>query len=131
MLDVVVSRPFGVHSGVVQYDFCKTTVSGFQRTGSLNSPPTIFLSAVAKVEAKHMRGKGEFSKHLAKLEHLPDFSRKAAGSDVLFEPDYGHIGGATCAECHQDHIVDREARRQELMVHYGTISSVISAFSLI
>jgi nucleoside phosphorylase len=121
--DVVVSRPLGVHGGVVQYDFGKTTVSGFERAGSLNSPPTILLSAIAKVKAKHIRGKGEFSKHLTKLEHLPYFSREAAGSDVLFEPDYDHKGGATCAECHQDHVIVREARRQEVVVHYGTIAS--------
>src|SRR5690242_17543582 len=34
--DVVVSQPHKEHGGVVQYDFGKTTPSGFVRTGSLN-----------------------------------------------------------------------------------------------
>jgi nucleoside phosphorylase len=37
--DVVVSQPHGTFAGVVQYDAGKTTPSGFERTGSLNSPP--------------------------------------------------------------------------------------------
>jgi nucleoside phosphorylase len=45
--DVVVSQPHEVHGGVVQYDVGKTTPSGFERTGSLNSPPHLLLSAVA------------------------------------------------------------------------------------
>jgi nucleoside phosphorylase len=35
--DVVVSQPHKMHDGVVQYDVGKTTPSGFERTGSLNS----------------------------------------------------------------------------------------------
>ena len=37
--DVVISKPHKVHGGVVQYDFGKTTPSGFERTGLLNTPP--------------------------------------------------------------------------------------------
>jgi nucleoside phosphorylase len=40
--DVVVSEPYGTSEGVIQYDRGKTTQEGkFQRTESLNSPPTI------------------------------------------------------------------------------------------
>ncbi len=37
--DIVVSQPGKGHSGVVQYDFGKSTPSGFKRTGFLNAPP--------------------------------------------------------------------------------------------
>jgi nucleoside phosphorylase len=47
--DVVVSQPVKALGGVVQYDFGKATPSGFERTGSLNAPPSILLGAVAKV----------------------------------------------------------------------------------
>jgi nucleoside phosphorylase len=47
--DVVVSQPHQTSGGVVQYDLGKSTPSGFERTGSLNSPPQILLSAVSKV----------------------------------------------------------------------------------
>ncbi|RYN49604.1 hypothetical protein AA0117_g13423, partial [Alternaria alternata] len=53
--DVVVSKPHKTHGGVVQYDLGKATPSGFERTGALNTPPTVLLNAVAKVRAKQMR----------------------------------------------------------------------------
>jgi nucleoside phosphorylase len=121
--DVVVSKPHKVHGGVVQYDFGKATPSGFERTGFLNTPPTILLNAVANLQAKHMRGRGKLAEYISKLDSLPDFGREAAGSDSLFEASYDHERGATCSKCSKDYIVDREARRQEVMVHYGTIAS--------
>lgn len=40
--DVVVSQPSGTHGGIVQYDLGKRLPNGaFQRTGSLNRPPTV------------------------------------------------------------------------------------------
>jgi nucleoside phosphorylase len=121
--DVVVSKPYKTHGGVVQYDSGKATLTGFERTGSLNSPPAILLGAVAKVRAKHLRGKGKLLEYISKLADLPDFTREAAGLDVLFEAGYNHKGGATCKECKQDRSVTREARRQHVVVHYGTIAS--------
>jgi nucleoside phosphorylase len=121
--DVVVSQPHGAFGGVVQYDMGKSTTSGFSRTGSLNSPPTILLNAVAKVRAKHMRGRGSLLEHLSKLVELPDFGREIAGPDALFDAKYDHKEGATCEKCNQDYLIEREGRRQEVMVHYGTIAS--------
>ena len=51
--DVVISQPNMQHGGVVQYDFGKTGPSGFIRTGSLNTPPTILLNALSKLRANH------------------------------------------------------------------------------
>src|SRR5436305_720203 len=65
--DVVVSRPHKVHGGVVQYDFGKAAPSGFERTGFLNTPPTILLNAVAKLLANHIRGKVESCNMLPSL----------------------------------------------------------------
>jgi nucleoside phosphorylase len=121
--DVVVSKPHEVHGGVVQYDYGKATSNGFRRTGSLNSPPTILLNAVAKVRAKHMRGRGRLLEHLSKLVKLPGFGRETAGPDPLFDAKYDHKEGATCGKCNQDYLIEREGRRQEVMVHYGTIAS--------
>jgi nucleoside phosphorylase len=122
--DIVVSKPHTVHGGVVQYDLRKNTPSGFERMGSLNSPPTLLLNAVMKVRAKHMRRRGRLSEYRAKLASLPDFEREAAGSDTLFEVGYNHeLGETTCGKCDRDRSVAREARRQETVVHYGTIAS--------
>ncbi|CAN9202124.1 unnamed protein product [Alternaria alternata] len=122
--DVVVSKPHKTHGGVVQYDLGKATPSGFERTGALNTPPTVLLNAVANVRAKQMRGKGTLLEYLSKLGSLPAFTREAAGSDTLFEAEYDHAGReATCVKCSAEHVVIRETRRQDVVAHYGTIAS--------
>jgi len=121
--DVVVGKPHKMHGGVVQYDSGKATPSGFERTGSLNTPPMVLLNAVAYLRARHMRGRSRVLEYLSKLDNLPDFGREAAGSDTLFKAEYDHEGGASCATCSTDYLVAREARRQEVMVHYGAIAS--------
>jgi nucleoside phosphorylase len=121
--DVVVSKPHRGHGGVVQYDFGKTTPSRFDRTGWLNAPPTILLNAVTNLKAKHIRGKSQLLEHLSKLNSLPEFMREATGSETLFKAEYNHKGGATCGKCSKDYMVTREARKQEVVVHYGTIAS--------
>jgi nucleoside phosphorylase len=122
--DVVISKPHKTHGGVVQYDSGKATPSGFERTGLLNTPPTVLLNAVANLRAKHMRGRGRLAEYLIKLDSLPDFAREAAGPDALFNAAYDHEGGATCKQCDTSHLTDREPRRQDLVVvHYGTIAS--------
>jgi nucleoside phosphorylase len=121
--DIVVSKPHKMHGGVVQYDSGKATLTGFERVGLLNLPPEILLGAVAKVRAKHMRGKGKLREYLSKLASLPGFGREATGPDILFKAEYSHEGGTTCRACSQDHLVAREARQQEVVVHYGTIAS--------
>jgi hypothetical protein len=100
LVDVVVSKPHRVHGGVVQYDSGRATPSGFERTGSLNTPPTVLLNAVANLRAKHMRGRGRLAEYLSKLDSLPDFTREAAGLDARFSAAYDHRkGAATCEEC--------------------------------
>jgi nucleoside phosphorylase len=122
--DVVVSKPHKTHCGVVQYDLGKAKASGFERTGALNAPPTVLLSAVTMVEAKRLRGEGRLLEYLSKLDSLPYFTREPAVSDTLFEAEYEHAGkGADCVKCNTEHAVDREARKQEVVVHHGTIAS--------
>jgi nucleoside phosphorylase len=122
--DVVVSQPHKDHGGVVQYDFGKTTPSGFVRTGFLNAPPTILLHALAKLRANHLRRKSNLSVYLSTLSHLPEFARDNTGPDILFKSTYNHVGGLTCERCSKDRLLKRTARgSQEIMVHYGTIAS--------
>jgi nucleoside phosphorylase len=121
--DVVVSEPRKTHGGVIQYDSGKATLTGFERVRSLNSPPMILLGAVGKLQAKRMRKRGNMFEYLSKLADLPDFGRESVGPDVLFEAKYDHVGGLTCSECEQGRSVARKARRQEVVVHYGTIAS--------
>jgi hypothetical protein len=40
---------------MIQYDFRKTVQEGqFERTGSLNKPPNVLLTALANLQSKHM-----------------------------------------------------------------------------
>jgi nucleoside phosphorylase len=123
--DVVVSQPHQAFGGVAQYDSGKTTPSGFARIGSLNSPPQILLSAVAKVRANELRGRSQLSTHISKLERIAKFQRVKAGPDVLFEAAYDHIGGHTCDQCSVNRHEMRQPREseEEVVVHYGIIAS--------
>jgi nucleoside phosphorylase len=122
--DIVVSQPGKGHGGVIQYDFGKTTPNGTERTGFLNAPPRILLSAVAKLRANHNRGRSDLSVSITKLSQLPKFSRGQAGNDVLFEGVYNHIEGSNCLQCDGKKRVQREARAEDTPgVHYGTIAS--------
>ncbi|KAF2270035.1 purine and uridine phosphorylase [Lojkania enalia] len=98
--DVAVSQPQQTLRGVIHYDMGKATPSGFQRTGSLNSPPQIILGAVTI------------------------FRRKNVGPDVLFEATYDHEGGQTYDPCSADRQEARSSRESEgVVVHYGVIAS--------
>jgi hypothetical protein len=122
---VVVSQPHQAFGGVVQYDSGKTTPSGFARTGSLNSPPQILLSAVAKVQANELRGRSQLSTYVSKLEYITRYQRAKTGPDVLFEAAYDHEGGPTCDKCKAEKQEVRQPRNseEEVVVHYGTIAS--------
>ena len=122
--DVVVGQPHQTFGGVVQYDAGKATPSGFERTGSLNSPPQILLTAAAIVRANKLRGRSGLSEHVSKLDRIPKFQRDRAGLDVLFEAMYDHEGGQTCHSCNTDRQKNRQPRESdEVVVHYGTIAS--------
>jgi nucleoside phosphorylase len=117
--DVVVSRPYMEHGGVIQYDFGKTTPSGFVRTGYLNTPPTVLLNALAKLQSQHLRGRSNLAAYLPQR-----FAYDNVEPDILFESTYNHVGGPTCGRCSKDRLVERTSHRtQEVMVHCGTIAS--------
>ena len=118
--DVVVSHPHNEYGGVIQYDFGKSTPSGFQRTGFLNAPPPILLNALVKLRANSLDYLTKLSAIVSSFSHL----REIAGPDVLFEPTYQHVGGPDCDRCRKRRVVHRPPRSsQAIMVHYGTIAS--------
>src|SRR5436305_9009873 len=71
--DVVVGQPTCTNGGVIQYDLGKTAQDGqFTRTGSLNSPPKILLTAVSRLRAKHIKKGHELLKHVSlRVETYP------------------------------------------------------------
>ncbi|KAL1642433.1 hypothetical protein SLS58_005507 [Diplodia intermedia] len=122
--DVVVSQPGKGYGGVVQYDFGKTTPSGFIRTGYLSPPPTILLNVLSNVQAFKPRMANMFQQNLTKLVGDRGYTRDNLEPDILFAADYEHEKGPTCASCDKERQLERQGRDDALpLVHYGTIAS--------
>ncbi|KAL6872219.1 hypothetical protein HDV57DRAFT_505984 [Trichoderma longibrachiatum] len=122
--DVVVSQPQSMHGGVVQYDLGKTRPGGFERTGFLNTPPTVLLNALAQLQARQLRSKDMLSAHISRVSHLPHFTRESAGVDHLYQANYRHVGTASCDGCSGEYLIDRPARDGlGVKIHHGTIAS--------
>ncbi|THC87591.1 hypothetical protein EYZ11_012963 [Aspergillus tanneri] len=115
--DVVVSKPVGKYSGVIQYDYGKAVQGGhFEPTGTLNKPPQALLTHMSQLEAKQMTG-GEddvLKIVLEVLERNPNmqerFSPPEQHTDTLFHFSYHHA--------------DKEdSCKKTPSIHYGLIAS--------
>jgi nucleoside phosphorylase len=122
--DVVVSKPTRDFGGVVQYNFGKTVAQGvFERTGSLNKPPQILLTAIAKLQADQiMIGKSRIPESLSEMiatypEMSAEFTYRGQEQDRLFD-------AASDNTCDSSKTVKRPARnRHDPVIHYGLIAS--------
>ncbi|KAF7164158.1 hypothetical protein CNMCM5623_008848 [Aspergillus felis] len=128
--DVVISKPTGHYSGVVQYDYGKTVSGGvFEQTGSLNKPPSVLLTAIADLESNHLLGKTQIPQFLTKIvDDYPDleqFVYPGLEDDLLFMADYEHVPTeTTCEACDGSRVVVRKPRRStNPRIHYGLIAS--------
>jgi len=129
--DVVVSKPTGEFGGVVQYDFGKTVGQGvFERTGSLNKPPRILLTAIAKLQANQMVETSRIPEYLADMitaypRMRPGFTYRGQEQDRLFDAASDHHGlENTCDTCEMSSLVIRPARdNHDPVIHYGLIAS--------
>lgn len=122
--DVVVGQPNSGRGGVVQYDYGKSTPSGFERTGFLNAPSDLLLSALSKFQALHLDAKGNLFSHSFRSDYMANLQMDFPAEDFLFEATYAHIGGADCHACDEKRLVRRTLRNtSQIRVHYGTIAS--------
>ncbi|KAL2842393.1 hypothetical protein BJY01DRAFT_200814 [Aspergillus pseudoustus] len=130
--DVVVGLPSSstTHGGVVQYDLGKAGQGDkFERTGMLNRPPQMLLTAVSKLRAMHRIEGTQFSKTVKEVRRRYPRMREAltAGrrEDLLFEASYHHDENLpTCTSCDTAKLVDRTTRMlEEPVIHYGLIAS--------
>ncbi|GJN85888.1 hypothetical protein PLIIFM63780_009462 [Purpureocillium lilacinum] len=132
--DIVISKPEGILSGVVQYDFGKVRDGDlFVRTGNLAKPPPVVLNGLASLQTQYELGKGRITQCLQKLFQDEDGSDKltheyvypGADNDRLFRASYRHLDDtATCDSCESEEEVQREERStSDPMIHYGTIAS--------
>lgn len=130
--DVVVSQPTGTSGGVIQYDRGKIAREGeFQRTGALNAPPQVLLSALSRLKADHLIQDSQVPRLVAELvkkahkKMKKRFIYQGAANDFLFEADYEHIGhDSGCGHCDRSHTITRDARDDtDPVIHYGNIAS--------
>ncbi|KAK8066884.1 hypothetical protein PG997_013631 [Apiospora hydei] len=136
--DVVVSVPIGQLPGVVQWDIGKAEDNGhFARTGALNDPPTLLLTALTQQESAHELDQSRVPEYLEALGRRSSrlaekYLRSDRLQDVLFNADYSHVPNVadsgvqyvdqdTCKRCDINKSVKREPRGMK--VHYGTIAS--------
>ncbi|KAL4903290.1 hypothetical protein BDW74DRAFT_54082 [Aspergillus multicolor] len=130
--DVVVGLPTSsaTHGGVIQYDIGKATHGGkFLRTGALNRPPQILLTAVSKLQAIHQLEGSKISKFLGDVcQKYPSTMWKYDTrhfDDFLFNASYQHDSMYhNCLDCDSRQLVKRPDRTSlEPVVHYGLIAS--------
>ncbi|KAI9042112.1 uncharacterized protein KD926_006031, partial [Aspergillus affinis] len=130
--DVVVSKPIGMYSGVIQYDYGKAVQGGiFEPTGTLNKPPPTLLMHMSQLEAKQMiEGRDSVSKivwdALERNPHMTErFSPPEHHMDFLFRSAYHHVKKEEdCKRCDKQQLVQRQTRDTKApSIHYGLIAS--------
>ncbi|KAI1356915.1 hypothetical protein F5Y01DRAFT_301082 [Xylaria sp. FL0043] len=145
--DVVVGTPVSQYPGVVQWDLGKEEQGNkFARTGSLNNPPSLLLSAVASLESEYELTGSKIPDYLDEMvSKYPRLAQKYLRSesfqDVLYKADYDHkeynphqantdppedneeVDDETesCQHCDKTQIVRRRPR--DMRVHSGLIAS--------
>ena len=128
--DVVVSEPGKGFGGVVQYDYGKVVNEGrFERTGTLDKPPQVLLTAVSTLRGNHNLGISRIQGFLDEMANkyptkIADFASYGQENDRLFEAEYDHVGSEdTCGSCDASRVVGRSIRGNDPRVHYGLIAS--------
>ncbi|KAI9682573.1 MAG: hypothetical protein M1822_006871 [Bathelium mastoideum] len=134
--DIVVGTPVYNLPGVVQWDSGIIEGEKYRRIGTLDKAPEVLRAAITKLRARHEIRRAHTG-ILSILEDLrrkePDFVLRYGKSkdlkDTLFETNNDHvvIEGQevkdTCQDRSREKIMQREARRAELEIHYGVIAS--------
>ena len=126
--DIVVGQPSATNAGIVQYDRGNALQKeGFERTGSLNTPPQVLLAALSRLQAEHLTGDSRIPEFLANLPQKMKkrFSHPGTSNDCLYLAKYPHVKDSpSCEECdHSQRVVREERDETDPIIHYGTIAS--------
>jgi nucleoside phosphorylase len=145
--DVVVGVPTDLYPGVVQWDMGKTEQNGvFRRSGALNNPPTLLLTALTRLETDYDMKGTKVPQYMKELgERYPrmaaQYQRSSDLQDILFKANHDHVGGRhqgsaendeieeeesedeadSCRYCDRAQVVNRKSR--DFRVHCGLIAS--------
>ncbi|PMD43055.1 hypothetical protein L207DRAFT_509616 [Hyaloscypha variabilis F] len=120
--DIAVSLPSAQAGGVIQHDMGKKEDGGFRRTGFLNGPPTLLLTAIAKLRATRTLGKeiAEIVNEAFAEEDDEEWRFPEKEDDILFEDGNELDGNGAEGE----HVVQRKERKSKNPTcFYGNISS--------
>ncbi|TID07399.1 hypothetical protein CH35J_000288 [Colletotrichum higginsianum] len=134
--DVAVSQPDGATGGVCQYDLIKARPGNRrERKGFLGMPPTVFLKALASIQADHEIEDSKIPRFLEGMlknnpkmaensKHNPGYIHQGFDSDRLFDASYEHVPGQDCQSCEAANEIEREPRdTADPEIHYGMIAS--------
>ena len=134
--DVVVSSPVGRTGGVIHYEFGKTIQNKkFERTGALDAPPIMLLTALSVIGARHERKGHQIAELVSGMINRnprlrKKYGRPEAGTDRLYESGFVHsdrdqacavVCTATTAQLVQR--AERAADEDNPVIHYGLIAS--------
>lgn len=142
--DIVVSQPEDTFGGVVQYDLGKNMGEGrFKGKGSLNSPPTLLLTALSSLQSASGIEESQVPKHLMEMnKKYPELEGQGyvspgAGIDHLH---CSHCDSSQwwwllwlllvwlcpllrCEMCENGRVRRPRRNHENPLVHYGTIAS--------
>lgn len=127
--DIVVSQPSDTSGGVIQYDLGKVNSGQFQRTGMLNRPPKVLLTALATLQAHHLTEDSRVQEFLSSIQaklppHKAEKFARPTQEDCLFQVGYDHVGSNTCINCDRSKLSPRRSRdHKKAVIHYGLIGS--------
>ncbi|KAL6895726.1 purine and uridine phosphorylase [Trichoderma longibrachiatum] len=85
--DIVVSKPMGAFPGVVQWDLGKSEKAGFRRTGALDRPPKVLLTALEELRKSHDMYGTQIPDYMKKMKvDFPNMAGKYTWSRHLKDP---------------------------------------------
>ncbi|KAM0479440.1 hypothetical protein ACHAPX_004652 [Trichoderma viride] len=132
---VVVSKPAGEHSGVIQYDHGKTIDGVFERTGSVMPPPAVLLNAAQLLAVQRARMDydpiwKDTLRFRTERRGLRRFKFPGIANDHLYQSEYVHQQqGVSCEKggCSPEQRVSRPVDEDDdeafVVVHRGNIAS--------
>ncbi len=135
--DIVVSIPYDREGGAFQYDFGKTVQNqSFHQTLFLNQPPTVFRTAVSRLQSQYERKGHQLEKVITSILRgnprlRKKYKRPDPSTDRLYQPGVTHPpdSEASCAAfCGDDpsNLILRPERTEDEdnpAIHYGLIAS--------
>ncbi|OJJ46466.1 hypothetical protein ASPZODRAFT_66090 [Penicilliopsis zonata CBS 506.65] len=131
---VVVSKPTGIHPGVIQYNHGDAMLGILERGGALAPPPIVLLNAAREMAVR--RHRREYDPIWENTKRIPTgrralrrFGFPGADKDHLYQPHYEHQRKAmSCQEsgCDPRQRIERQIDEEDdsyIVVHRGTIAS--------